>query len=262
MRDLAAAAPAFAPLPGDDTVGYAPAPGSQRTFSPAELSRLAARNGLASAGPAVCFVRETERLTRERVLAALREALPPDAGLELIDFSSGAVPKGPIEFPRNGLTPAPAGSPRAATLWRGRIRYAGSRAAPLWAKVRVWTTRAAALAVQDLAPGKQIQDADIRFENVDTAPFSADESAQIVGMSVKMPVRAGRLIPSSALAIAADVARGDTVELHAQYGAAAVRLEARAEGSGRTGDIIPVRNTNSGKTLRARVLRRGVVEVQ
>jgi flagella basal body P-ring formation protein FlgA len=203
-----------------------------------------------------------EALDRERVLAALRASLPAGAGIELVEFSSGPAPKGAIEFTSSGLTPAPAASPREITVWRGRIRYAGARTAPIWARVRVWSSRTAAIAVQDLAAGARIADGDVRFEKVDVSPFSAPAPEQVLGMSLKIPVRAGNAIPAAAIESAADVSRGDKVEVEARYGAAVVRLEARAEAAGRVGDLIPVRNAGSGKTIRARVLRPGVAEVQ
>jgi len=52
------------------------------------------------------------------------------------------------------------------------------------------------------------------------------------------------------------------VGIEARYGAAFVKFEVRAEASGRAGDSIAVRNVDSGKTFRARVLRKGWVGVE
>jgi len=52
------------------------------------------------------------------------------------------------------------------------------------------------------------------------------------------------------------------VGVEAHYGAASVRFEGRAESPGRIGDRIPVRNMESGKTFRARVVRKGLVAVE
>jgi len=41
-----------------------------------------------------------------------------------------------------------------------------------------------------------------------------------------------------------------------------VKFEVRAEGSGRAGDVVAVRNVDSGKTFRARILRKGWVAVE
>jgi flagella basal body P-ring formation protein FlgA len=51
----------------------------------------------------------------------------------------------------------------------------------------------------------------------------------------------------------AAVLKGDTVRLHAKYGAAQVTVEAHAQASGRIGEMIPVKNPNSGRIIRARI---------
>src|SRR5258706_14450284 len=141
MGDLAAAIPAFLGIDGQEPIGFAPAPGAQRRFLPGELERLAARKGIAiEAGP-VCFEREMETLTKDRVIAALREALPEGSQMELIDFSQGRIPKGLLEFPRGGLTPPRTGSARVAVVWRGRGENAAPQSAPVWAKTRAWVSR-------------------------------------------------------------------------------------------------------------------------
>src|SRR5205814_8410934 len=110
MRDLAAAAAAFSALDPEESVGFAPAPGSQRRFSAGELERLAVRKGIRADSEPVCFERKLESLTKEQVIAALRESLPEGAQMELIEFSQTRIPKGAIEFPRSGLTqPRPTG---------------------------------------------------------------------------------------------------------------------------------------------------------
>lgn len=194
IGDLARAIPAFAESDATESIGYSPAPGAQRRFSAGELSRLAARKGVTATVEPVCFERKSEGLTRERVLAALRESLPEGAELELLEFSQTRVPSGSIEFPLSGLT----ASPRGPSLWRGRAKYGTAQSTPVWAKVRA---------------------------------------------------------PS-------EVVRGEMVGVEARYGAAFLKFEVRAEASGRTGDAIAVRNLESGKTFRARVLRKGWVAVE
>ena len=52
------------------------------------------------------------------------------------------------------------------------------------------------------------------------------------------------------------------VGIEAHVGAASLKFEVRAEASGRAGDFVPVRNVDSGKTFRARVVRKGWVAVE
>ena len=265
IGDLAAAIPVFARGDPAESVGFSPAPGAQRRFSAGELRRLAARMGLTGEMGPVCFERKLETLTREAVMAALRESLPEDAGLELIEFSHGQVPKGRLEFPRRGLTPAPAAAPRDPAMWTGRVGYGAARSLPVWARVRVWISRASLVAIQDLPVGKPIEAGQVRLESKDRNPF-ADAGAisvdEIAGMTPNRPIRAGQIVLRNAVDAPSEVARGEMVGLEVRHGAALLKLVVRAEASGRRGDAIPVRNLDSGKTLRARVLRKGWVAVE
>lgn len=265
MRDLAAAIPAFASADGAESVGFAPVPGSQRRFSAGELSRLAARHDIAAGMTPVCFERSLEDLTEERLLAALREALPRDARLEIVDFSRIRIPKGRIEFLPDGLSAAPVGSPREPAIWRGHLKYGEAQSLPLWAKARIWTPRRGVVADRDLPAGKRIDAAAIRIGEVDASPFTgspADAIEEVDGLAPRRPIRAGQLIFRSALESAAEVARGEMVGVEARSGAAFIRYEVRAEASGRIGDAVPVRNVESGKSFRARVIRKGWVAVE
>ena len=265
LRDLAAAIPVFAESDGAESIGFAPAPGAQRRFSVLELNRLAAGKGVSAAIEPICFERKLETLTRERILAALRESLPEDAGLELLDFSHAQVPKGPLEFPRMGLTPGRPSSPRQPVIWRGRVKYSKSQSLFLWAQVRVWISRPTLIAAADLRMGKPIEAGHLRVENKDSSPFFETAALSIEaasGKTPRRPIRAGQAVDRAALDTPPDVTRGQMVGVQAQVGAAFLKFEVRAEASGRAGDLVAVRNVESGKTFQARVLRKGWVGVE
>src|SRR5258706_11714848 len=92
MGDLARAIPALAQSDPNESIGFAPAPGAQRRFSPGELSRIAARKGVTTTSEPVCFERKLQDITHHQILTALRESLPREVELELIDFSHAQVP--------------------------------------------------------------------------------------------------------------------------------------------------------------------------
>jgi flagella basal body P-ring formation protein FlgA len=136
---------------------------------------------------------------------------------------------------------------------------------PVWAKVRVWISRTSLVAVQDLQVGKPIAAGQVRLESRDGNPFAdavAISVAEIVGMALRRPIRAGQIVMRNAVEAPSEIVRGEMVSLEARNGAALLKLVVRAEASGRTGDAIPVRNLDSGKTFRARVLRKGWVAVE
>lgn len=265
LGDLAAAIPAFVGLNQKEPIGFAPAPGATRRYSPAELDRLAARNGIVVQSGPVCFEREMETLTRDRVIAALRESLPEGSQMELVDFSQARIPKGTLEFPRGGLTPARAGSPRAVVIWRGRVKYSARQSVTVWATMRTWISRSSVVAAHDLPARVPIDAHQIRIESVDASPFSTSAAismGDVAGLSPRSRILSGQVISRSALEAPTEVSRGEMVGVEAHYGAASLRFEARAELAGRVGDRIPVRNMESGKTFHARVVRKGFVAVE
>jgi len=105
--DMARAVPAFAGMPPELVLGYAPAPGACRYYGAAELSRLARRYGLAmEPGMEACFARPLETLTRERVAAALRAAMPA-ARIEVIESAASPSRTGNFAFRSPGCERIP-----------------------------------------------------------------------------------------------------------------------------------------------------------
>ena len=191
--DLARAVPAFAGLPPELALGYAPAPGSRRAYSAAELARLAGRYGLTvEPGVDACLARPAGTLTRERVTAAM-QATVPKAHIEVLELSRQPVPPGEIHFPISGLSAAPASEPASARLWRGQVRQPGQDDFPVWAKVRVLVSGTRAIASEELLSGRPIERAQIRLEPYEGAPGMPDPS-QIVGRAPRRPIPAGAAI--------------------------------------------------------------------
>jgi flagella basal body P-ring formation protein FlgA len=265
MRDLTAAVPAFAMADAEQIIGFAPAPGAQRRFSAGEVSRLAVSNGVVVEAAAVCFERKLTALTQEQVMTALRASLPAGAELELLEYSHVRIPEGTVEFSRRGLPPARQDSPRDPVIWRGSVKYAAAQSMPVWAKARVWISIPAVVAVQDLPAGRAIDGEQIRMGNIDSGPYSQGEALsaeQAVGLAPRRPIRAGQPITRSVLEMPLLVERGEMVGLEAHVGGAFLKSKVRAEGSGRVGDSIAVRNVESGKTFQARIIRKDWVAVE
>ena len=99
----------------------------------------------------------------------------------------------------------------------------------------------------------------------DTNPFAGagvTSIDEIAGMAPRTHIGAGQIVLRAAIDAPSEVARGEILGLEERHGAALLKLKDRAEAAGRTGDAIPVRNLDSGKTFRARVLRKGWVAVE
>ncbi len=255
--DLARVIPAFAAIPPDEALGYAPAPGVRRILGAAELSRLAARHGVAVEGIEVCVERAAERLTAERVLEALRKSLAREqARIELVDFSRYPVPAGELEFPLSGLSAPPAGVTEAAVVWRGRLRYDGTRSLPVWARVRIRVSGERLVAVENLAPGQPVAPSQVRVEQGEWFPFTEAPLTRVEDAVGKLPrrsIRAGSVLYARMLASPREVERGQRVSVEVSSGAAQLKFTAVAENGGRLGDTILVRSPVNGRKLAARV---------
>jgi flagella basal body P-ring formation protein FlgA len=259
-RDLARAMPAFAGLPPEMALGYAPAPGSRRVYSAAELRRLAESHGLTvDPGVDACLVRPAGTLTRELVTAAMQLTVPK-AHNEVLELSRQPVPPGELRFPISGLSVAPASEPDSPRVWRGQVRQLGQDDFPVWAKVRILVSGTRAVASEALLPGRRIERSQIRLEAYEGAPGMSDP-AQIVGRAPRRPISAGTAIEGGLLEEPQEVLRGERVRVEVWSGQARLLLEGEAQSSGRHGETIGVRNPATGKVFSAKVQNRGQVSV-
>jgi flagella basal body P-ring formation protein FlgA len=258
-RDLAQAVPIFAALPPELAMGYAPASGSRRTYSIAELARIAHGYGLAEPQAEACFTRALETLTPEKVEAAVRAVLP-GARIEIVDFSRQPVPPGELRLPLSGLCPPRAAAPEDPLLWRGHAGPAGEVGLPIWVKVRIHLAGNRVVATETIEAGRRIERGDVRLEAFDGPPGWPD-LPQVLGRALRQRVEAGTLLETRMLADADDVMNGENVRVVVLCGRAHILLEGQAQGAGKRGETIGVRNPATGKLFRARVEARGEVSV-
>ena len=255
-RDLALADPRFAALPSSITVGYAPSPGVKRTFAAAELARLAAVNGIRLNDPVdVCFELPMIQVSEDDAVAAMRRSLPTQAGLKIIEHSTGEVPAGQLEFPIGGLEPANPATPDRQ-LWRGYVKYAETRKVAWWAQVQITVRFTAVVVKTDLTANAVINPASLGTEertgSLPRERFAA-HIEEVSGRILKRPLKAGEPVPLAFLGDAPAVRRGDAVKVDVQSGTAHLQLDAVAESSANEGDMVELRNPASGKTFRARL---------
>jgi flagella basal body P-ring formation protein FlgA len=264
--ELARAEPAFAALAPETALGYAPAPGARRVLGPSELARWATRYGLAlGAARSICVVRAAQRLERRRLWEALQSALGrPEATIELLEWSSFALPPGRLEFPRSGLRPAPAADPTRPVLWHGVLRTAGGRSYPVWARVKITLPCTRLVAAADLPAGRPIAPDQLRPQSFASCLLEegfAETVEEAAGKIPRRAIRAGAPILRSWLAPPPEVERGQLVEVESVHGSVRLKATARAETSGNTGQRIRVRNVENGRAYQARVTGKGTATV-
>jgi flagella basal body P-ring formation protein FlgA len=255
-RDLALADKRFAALPATLTVGFAPTPGARRVFDVPELQKLARGNAIPAEGlTGICFELAIHSLNAEDAVIAMRQALPSDVTLKIVELPVLKVPTGKVEFPLPGLEP-PLESNHGVQLWRGDVIYAETRHISIWARVEVMAQYQAVVATKDLPAGAVIDAGSLRVET-GTGPLEREKSASRVedvrGRIVKHAVKAGAPIPLAILAEPPDVHRGDAVSVEVRSGPAHLQFEAIAETSARDGELVELRNPLNGKVFKARL---------
>jgi len=264
--NLAWAVPAFSVIPRDTIIGYSPAPGSRRVFQYPELKHIGARYGIDPPENATaCFEWEMRPTAEQDVRTAILESLHlPSTRVEIMDMSKGLAPVGKLEFPVSGLS-APAGiDPATPVIWRGYVLYAGQHRYSVWARVKVSTTMTRVVAIQSLPPGEEVLAPQVRLETYEGFPLGSNVARvleEVVGRIPHRTIRAGLPVLRTDLGEPFDIQRGEMVEVTAAVGAAHIELDAIAEGSGRRGERITLRNPRSGKIFRVRIDGKGKATV-
>jgi flagella basal body P-ring formation protein FlgA len=256
--DLAPAFPGLQAIAPDTPLGIAPAPGVARVFRAPELKTIAEGFHVAPPAGEICIQRTVAPADPGRMLAAMQKTLP-GARIEILDFSHRPIPEGEIEFRRPGLRDGPSGA-----FWSGNVRYGGNHLFSIWAKVAVWLQVRRVVALTDFAPGDTISADQIRVELRDEFPAPGDfpdSTDQVSGQLTRTPIRAGTDIRAVQLEAPKEVLNGEMVTVDVWSGGAHLKLEARAEGSGARGQMIPVLNPATQKRFWARVDGKGKMSV-
>lgn len=254
-RDLAMAIPAFAILPESTVIGFAPLAGVTRTFASAELSRIAKQHKLEVGDVAdTCFqIPQIGQMAPDDVLAVMKRVLPADADVRIVELQKSSVPVGAMVFAREALEPA---GPEGVQLWRGYIRYAGTRRLPVWARVKLMATMTSVVPVRDIPANMPVSADAIRLESK-TGPIAGDKMAtrldQVQGRVLRRGVKAGERIALAWISVPPAVRRGDAVKVEVQSGEARLQFDAIAERDAKEGEQVELRNPLSGKTFRARL---------
>jgi flagella basal body P-ring formation protein FlgA len=258
-EDLARAIPAFLnKMPGDAVVSYSPAPGTRRVFTSAELRRIGAPYGVDVApDAAACFEWRLQTLTNDTVRAAIRDSLlSPDARIDVLAIGGNQAPEGKVSFPLSGLLASTITGPETPVTWRGEVLYHGSRKFSIWARVKISATMTRVVATQVVLPGQTVAPDQVRIETYDDFPLRNDIARnleEVVGRMPRRPLGIGLPVFRADLIEPFQVRRGDLVDVTAISGAAQLHMPALAETQGRQGDMITLKNAQSGKTFRARI---------
>lgn len=132
---------------------------------------------------------------------------------------------------------------------------------------RDWTVRAevsarVVVAATDLPPNRVLAEGDLGLERRKLFDLGdalgAPEAA--VGLVSNRSLRSGQAVSPRLLSQPVLVRRGDGVNILVRSGPIEVNMAGEALEPGRRGELLRVRNSSTGKVIRARVLDAGVVE--
>jgi flagella basal body P-ring formation protein FlgA len=255
------------------TLGQAPQPGLKRTFSRESLLSRISSQGIDVSKvnwivpPLVTVARDYQVLEHEMALKAVEEFLrrnfPQKNSQVLIKqlrLPKTFLPKGAVE-----LRVAPSARFKAQErshlsldvhVDNKRIKSCLVEVdAQFWADVPV--------AQRDIKRGEPLTPEAFRMERRDLAAEPVDVVTMLDALKdkiVRVDIPHGTSVAERALDRPRMVTRGDVVTLMAQNGSFRVSTKAKAQASGKLGDVISVVNIDSGKSVYAEV--RGYREVQ
>ncbi|WP_373663900.1 flagellar basal body P-ring formation chaperone FlgA [Uliginosibacterium sp. sgz301328] len=135
-----------------------------------------------------------------------------------------------------------------------------------WAEtytVRARVNARVVVAAGSIPSGRAIQPNDLALERRELTGTFDDvfsDPAELNGQASRRALRAGQIVDRRAVAEAVLVRRGADVSIVARNSGIVVTTAGQAEGNGRLGEIISVRNAATGKVIRARVTGTNEVE--
>ena len=240
----------------DEVVMRAPAVGVRRNIAPSELKRilrLPADSKIPEAS--LCIEQISEFLSEKRILDAIQGTFP-DANLHvrIADFSRYPIPKGKLELSQRGLLAGPTTRPDQRIMWRGRVVTRDGNTFPTWVRLYISTLREEVVAKRDLNPGDRIGSDDIAIATRRVIPLNAKAAPSLAEITDHIPrsrIAAGTRINTQMLRLPFDVEVNESISVQILAEGVQLKLPAISQGRGRIGDWIWLKQTVTGKRMRA-----------
>jgi flagella basal body P-ring formation protein FlgA len=181
---------------------------------------------------------------------------------ELINVTTStppSLPNGTVEY---RFVPQSSSNPNYLT---GTIFFTvnGSEAGRLRASAQIDLSMPAVVVVRDLPRGHVLMEEDLSESYVPYAQSKGalKEAVQVVGQTLKTNIRAGAPVRDRDLIGTFMVKKGEIVSIIAQSGGLKITATGQAKQDGALGQTIGVVNQDSKKTISAKVIGPGMVEV-
>jgi len=269
--DLAKRVAVFGQLPANKILAAAPVPGARREWSPAQLSQLAAGQGItlgSSLNDSLCINRRTALQHEFEWEREIRSALDRIFGyqatsseIEILSVQLAPAAPGKLSLERAGLRFDPTTS---QYNWRARVLAEGSsggvnlRFALLGKEKRLITVRA-------LPAARVLTAEDLEWKEFPVRPELAvnDKMTQLpIGQILRRSLPAGTPLLAQHLMEAPLILPGETVELTSVAGQARIRTQAVSRSKARLGEPVIVSLKDLNRLVRGIAVAPGQVEIQ
>jgi flagella basal body P-ring formation protein FlgA len=279
MGDIATVAPdspadqKLADLLASVDLGQAPGPGRRITLRRQILERRIEDSGVPLSEARFSLPDEVTLVgagqssgdgnVRKIILDYLARTEPYVSGrYELVSLTSAnppVLPNGQVEY---RFVPLPSSNPGYLT---GTVFFSvdGREAARLRITAQIDLQMAALVAARDLPRGQILAEGDVAESLVPYAQSKGalKEASQAVGQTLRVSLRAGSPVRDRDLVKTSLVKKGETVTIIAQSGGLKITALGQARQDGALGQTIAVVNQDSKKTISAKVIGPGMVEV-
>jgi flagella basal body P-ring formation protein FlgA len=156
------------------------------------------------------------------------------------------------------------GNNRNLTRTTVGVRCTGSSPWTLYVPVTIDAMKAALYTARPLLRGEMLDDSAIEVRRIPVSklpPNSLGSADDLGNMETVRPLKAGVPLTLNALKARQVVRQGQEVVIVAAGNGISVKMTGKAMKSGSYGDLIPVRNSNSGRIIEAAIENEGTVVV-
>ena len=255
----------------DRDLGPAPAPGARILVEAPQLAAIARQFDVdwepASPGDRAVVERAGQPLSREAVLAAVREALaaagaPADADVEVPAFAAPIVPTGAATEPSISQLIYDAGTGQFTAL----VSVVAAGMEPVQSRVagRIVPMQELPVPTRAISAGDVVGAADLRVTRVRAASLAGEavrSVGQAIGFAPRRPLAKGQPILVADLERPVLVRRGASVSMVLAMPGLALTAEGIAMGPAAMGERVRVLNPNSKMLVEAEVTGPGEVRV-
>lgn len=218
--------------------------------------------GAAAVMAAPAAVPTMEAAVAEAARDALRQQAERD-GLLAPEIEVNVLPVGTKEAPHCAQPPlVETMENRFASRMRFAARCPGVDGSRTVFTVRGVLSAEVVVTATSVASGKPLAANDLTLDrrDISSVPDPMSDIDEATGQAPLRPLRPGQVLQKRLLSAPVLVKRGEVVLIEARSGPVQVTASGEALEPGKRGDVVRVRNVNTGKIIRARVVEAGTVQ--